>query len=336
MRYLSSKGSDMRQEPGDWRELLGTIISNPHERQRIAQELRVRDITLIRWVKRESEPRPQNLRHLLGVLPEHHDLLIELLSKEFGEFHDDSVVDDTSREIPSEFYSRVFRARAETNETLRYWSISSLILQQALSQLDPGRAGLAITIVRCMASSGRRKIRSLRESVGKGTPPWAGDLEQKGMFLGAESLAGYVVTTCHEAQIQNILEDKSLPAHQVEHEISAAAHPILYTGRIAGCVLISSTQPDYFISPARNALIGNYANLLALAIEPEEFYDPQDIELMIMPLHSVQKNYFATFRQRVTQSLTKMSMNNLQAEQYVWEQLEEELLQAQLEGAAYR
>ncbi len=289
MRYLSSKGSDMRQEPGDWRELLGTIISNPHERQRIAQELRVQDITLIRWVKRESEPRPQNLRHLLSVLPEHHDL-----------------------------------------------SISSLILQQALSQLDPGRAGLAITIVRCMASSGRRKIRSLRESVGKGTPPWAGDLEQKGMFLGAESLAGYVVTTCHEAQIQNILEDKSLPAHQVEHEISAAAHPILYTGRIAGCVLISSTQPDYFISPARNALIGNYANLLALAIEPEEFYDPQDIELMIMPLHSVQKNYFATFRQRVTQSLTKMSMNNLQAEQYVWEQLEEELLQAQLEGAAYR
>ena len=324
----------MQQEPGDWRELLGTIISNAQDRQRIAQELGVRAITLSRWVRGESEPRPQNLRHLLRVLqPDHRDLLLEMLGEELGESRD-AVADDISREIPSEFYSRVLSARATTNETLRYWSISSLILQQALGQLDPDRLGLAITIVRCMRSAGEKKIRSLRESVGKGTPPWAGDLEQRGMFLGAESLAGYVVTTCRPAQLQNIQKDGlALPAHQVEHEISAAAHPILYTGRIAGCVLISSTQPDYFVSSARNTLIGNYANLLALAIEPEEFYDPQDIELMIMPPHTLQKEYFANFRHRVTQALKKNMMNNLQAEQYVWEQLEEELLQVQLEHA---
>lgn len=324
----------MQQEPEDWRELLGTIISNAQERQRIAQELGVRTITLNRWVRGESEPRPQNLRHLLSVLqPDHRDLLVEMLGENLGESQD-PVADDTSREIPSEFYSRVLSARATTNETLRYWSISSLILQQALSQLDPDRLGLAITVVRCMRSAGSKKIRSLRESVGKGTAPWAGDLEQRGMFLGAESLAGYVVTTCRPAQLQNILKDGlALPAHQVEYEISAAAHPILYTGRIAGCVLISSTQPDYFVTSARNTLIGDYANLLALAIEPEEFYDPQDIELMIMPPHALQKEYFANFRQRVTQALRTKSMNNIEAEQYVWEQLEEELLQVQLERA---
>ena len=322
----------MQQEPGDWHELLGMIISNVQERQRIAQELGVRAITLSRWVRGESEPRPQNLRHLLSVLqPDHRDLLLEMLGEEIKESRD--VTDDTSREIPSEFYSRVLSARATTNETLRYWSISSLILQQALGQLDPDRLGLAITVVRCMRSTGEKKVRSLRESVGKGTAPWTGDLEQRGMFLGAESLAGYVVTTCRPAQLQNIQKDGlTLPAHQVEYEVSAAAHPILYTGRIAGCVLISSTQPDYFVSSARNTLIGYYANLLALAIEPEEFYDPQDIELMIMPPHTLQKEYFANFRQRVTQALRQKSMNNLQAEQYVWEQLEEELLQVQLEG----
>jgi transcriptional regulator with XRE-family HTH domain len=322
----------MQQEPGDWHELLGMIISNTQERQRIAQELGVRAITLSRWVRGESEPRPQNLRHLLSVLqPDHRDLLLEMLGEEIKESQD--VTDDTSREIPSEFYSRVLSARATTNETLRYWSISSLILQQALGQLDPDRLGLAITVVRCMRSASEKKVRSLRESVGKGIAPWTGDLEQRGMFLGAESLAGYVVTTCRPAQLQNIQKDGlTLPAHQVEHEVSAAAHPILYTGRIAGCVLISSTQPDYFVSSARNTLIGNYANLLALAIEPEEFYDPQDIELMIMPPHTLQKEYFANFRQRVTQALRQKSMNNLQAEQYVWEQLEEELLQVQLEG----
>ena len=324
----------MQQEARDWREVLGTIISNAQERQRIAQELGVRPITLHRWVRGESEPRAQNLRHLLSVLQaEHRDLLLKLLGEELGEYQD-SVADDTSREIPSEFYNRVLNARATTNETLRYWSISNLILQQALSQLDPDRLGLAITIVRCMATTGGKKIRCLRESVGIGTPPWAGDLEQKGMFLGAESLAGYAVTTCRPAQLQNIHKDGlTLPAHQVEYEVSAAAHPILYTGRIAGCVLISSTQPDYFISSNRNALIGNYANLLALAIDPDEFYDPQDIELMIMPPHSLQKEHFADFRQRVTQALRTHSMNNIQAEQYVWEQLEEELLQVQFKRA---
>lgn len=326
----------MQHGSGDWRELLGRIISNTQERQRIAQEMRVRPVTLTRWVKGGAHPRPQNLRLLLSVLqPEDRDSLLESLGEDSDEWNDEGA-ENASREIPSEFYTRVFNARAASNDTLRYWSLSSLILQQALSQLDPDRLGLAITIVRCMLSSNSKKIRSLRESVGKGSSPWSGDLEQKGMFLGAESLAGYAVTTCHPAQIQNILEENTLPAHQVEHEISAAVHPILYTGRIAGCVLISSTQPGYFVSPARLALIAEYANLLALAIEPEDFYDPQDIALMMMPLHSEQKKHFATFRQRVTRVLTTTSLNNLQAEQYVWEQLEEELLQIPLKSTIYR
>src|SRR5205085_8873280 len=110
-----------------------------------------------------------------------------------------AAIDDSSKDIPSEFYGRVFSARSATNETLHFWSISNLILQQALGQLDPDRLGMAITVVRCMPPSNGNKVRSLRESVGQGTPPWNGDLEQQAMFLGAESLAGYAVTTCRPA-----------------------------------------------------------------------------------------------------------------------------------------
>jgi len=320
----------VQYEPKNWRELLGQIISDTHERQRVAHELGVRMITLSRWVSGESDPRPQNLRHLLNVLPEHRDLLLELISDEFEDFSI-SPVDDSSLEISSEFYTRVFSARGSTSESQRYWSICNLILGQALGQLDPDRLGMAITVVRCMVSSHSKKIRSLRESVGQGNPPWSGNLEQKGMFLGGESLAGYVVTTCRPAEIQNIKEDKSpLPAHQIKDEMSAAAHPILFAGRIAGCLLISSTQPYYFLSPARLSLIRDYANLIALAFKPEDFFDPSDIELLMMPPHDLQKEYFANFRQRVTQAMIKWPIHNLQAEQYVWEQLEEELLQVQL------
>ncbi len=317
----------MQPEPQDWRELLGNIISDSREKQRIAQELGVRTITLTRWVTKESDPRPQNLRHLLNVVPEERDLLLELISEEFVDFTA-GAMDDSSKDIPSEFYSRVFSARSATNEALHFWSICNLILQQAIGQLDPDRLGLAITVARCMPPSNGNKVRSLRESVGQGTPPWSGDLEQQGMFLGAESLAGYAVTTCRLSAIQDIRQELSpLPAHQIPNEISAAAHPILFTGRIAGCLLISSTQTNYFLSPSRLSLIQCYANLIALAFDTEEFYDSKDIDLHVMPSHEVQKNYFRNFRHQVTQVMKQQPVPNRQAEEIVWQQLEEEMVQ---------
>jgi len=317
----------MQPEPQDWRELLGNIISDSHEKQRIAQELGVRTITLTRWVTRESDPRPQNLRHLLNVLPEQRELLLELIGEEFVDFTA-GAIDDSSKDVPSEFYGRVFSARAATNETLHFWSICNLILQQAIGQLDPDRLGMAITVVRCMPPSNGHKVRSLRESAGQGTPPWSGDLEQQAMLLGAESLAGYAVTASRPAAIQNILQDRSpLPAHQIPFELSAAAYPILFAGRIAGCLLISSTQTNYFLSPSRLSLIQCYTDLVALAFDSDDFYDPQDIDLHIMPSHEVQRDYFYNFRYRVTQVMKQQPVRNRQAEETVWQQLEEELLQ---------
>ncbi len=322
------------QEPRTWRELLGSIINDTHEKQRLAEELGVTPITLTRWVNGESDPRPQNLRLLLKALPQYREQLLELIQAEFQDFAA-APADDSSKEIPATFYARVFRARATTTEAMRYWSISNLILQQALGQLDPDHLGIAVRVVRCMPPRGG-KIRSLREWIGLGSPPWTGELEQKAMFLSAESLSGYVVTSCRPNAVQNVEEEQSLvPAHWDPHEKSAAAHPILYAGRVAGCFLVSSSQPYYFLSQARLMLIQHYADLLALAFEPSEFYDPRDIELRVMPDQKIQKEYFATFRKRVADVMleatrTGRSLNNLQAEQQVWQELEDELLAVSL------
>src|SRR5207302_1764603 len=86
------------------------------------------------------------------------------------------------------FYARLLQARASTSENLRFWSTCHLILQQALEQLDPERLGMSIWVVRCMPPSGPyNKVRSLRESVGLGTPPWPGNMEQTAMFLGTRA-----------------------------------------------------------------------------------------------------------------------------------------------------
>jgi len=71
------------KEPKDWRELLGWIANDPVGMQRLVQSLGVRDITIRRWVKKESDPRPQNLRRLLIALPEYREHFVELIPLEF-------------------------------------------------------------------------------------------------------------------------------------------------------------------------------------------------------------------------------------------------------------
>lgn len=320
------------QEPRSWRSLLGRIIHDPQERQRIADELGVRPITLTRWVTRESIPRTQNLRHLLSIFPtQQRKLFAELIAEEFKDFPL-APVEDNTQFISPLFYMRALATNASTTDILRCWTMCSLILQQALIHLDPEHDGLLLTVVRCMPPTDDGKIKSLREYVALGTPPWNMDLEPKAMFLGAESLAGYAVSSCRFATIQSITEGRTLlPAHRAEFEESAVAYPIMRSGRIAGCFLVSSVLRDNFVDQERLDLIQAYTNLLVLAFEPADFYAPAQIELRMMPDGTIQQRYLTNFRQRVGMTMTRavhegLSLNHSQAEQQVWSHLEDELL----------
>ena len=149
-------------------------------------------------------------------------------------------------------------------------------------QLDSARLGTEIIVVICMPPRGG-KVRSLLEKVGMGTRPWRGDLQNKRQFLGAESLAGYAVTAGHQAVVQDIERESSLlPIHHVQFEKSVAAFPIVVEGAVAGCMVVSSTQLNFFL-PERLALLAQYADVLSLAFRSEAFYPPSSIELRIMP-----------------------------------------------------
>lgn len=330
------------QEASSWRALLNEIISNTKEKQRLAEELGVQPITLTRWVSGESEPRQQNLRHLLNVLPQHRDQLLVLLKKEKG-LNDllDDFQEDTLSEIPSQFYSKILVSLATATPNMRFWNISDLILQQALSQLDPNQQGMAIRIATCMPPSGsQQKVRSLRERMGRGTPPWPGNLEQNGMFLGAESLAGNVVTLTHPSIIENVDEEHNLPAAREEYEKSCAIYPILYAGKIAAVFIVSSTQYNYFLPSSRTMLVQQFADLMALAFEPEDFYTTKQISLGVMPTAEIQKLHFAKFRAMMLETILNASrqgipLDNMQADLIVWKRMEENLLQEHIQDDIY-
>jgi transcriptional regulator with XRE-family HTH domain len=321
------------QKVSSWRELLDIIVSNPAERTRIATEIGIRPITLTRWANGETKPRADKLRLLLQALPkDYHDQFQKLLEQEFpGLFYEE--IDDKADELPYTFVREVLETRANSPDLLQFWAISRQILQHALKKLDPLSLGLAITVAQCMPPSQDGKIRSLRERTGVGTPPWPINLDEQGMFLGAESLAGYATKSFHYAKIDDLRVEKSLlPAYQAEHEVSAVAYPLMYAQRVVGCLLISSTQPEYFNSPARLALIQGYAHLMSLAFEPEEFYPAEQIEFFLMPAFSIQRTHFQGFRQRVveimkTSTTAAHPLTSIQAEQLAWQQIEEILCQ---------
>jgi len=320
-----------------WRALFGQIIEDPQERQRLAEELGVKYITLTRWANNTANPRSQNIRNLLAALAQPmRNRLFEAIIEEFPDVI--SILEGISPEeftkgIPAEFYDRVLDSYAQLPGYQRYLSITSTVLQQAVGQLAPRNGGIAVTVAQCMPPLSGRKIRSLHERVGKATsPPWKPNLELKAIFLGAESLAGQAVIRQRQQIIQSREENNGLfPAQWVDGEESAIAYPIKRGGKFAGALVVSCTLPNYFTEPRLN-LIQGYAKLIALAFEPEDFYDFEQIELRRMPAYREQEERQKGLQQRVfayMQLATRsgQQIDLLQAQRHVLQVMEEEFLQ---------
>lgn len=319
----------VNHHPPSWSRVLQGIIKSSAERKRLASALGMSDMTLIRWSSGESNPQRPHLLRLVQILqPHHREDIISALEEQYPDIQS-WLKDDTAEQIPSDFFAQVLNVRTTTTESLRFWRISDMVLKQALLQLDPNQFGMAVKLIQCMPPAQGGKIRSIRERAGKGTAPWTADLEHDVLFLGLESLSGYATESRHVVSDDDLRKSKTVPAYQGEFEVSAAAHPIRLEGRIAGCLLASSTQEAYF-SQQRLALLSTFSDLISLAFDKRDFYKPELLELRFMPRPDVQRPIIATFRQRVTKrfqesSLQRYRLSNPEIELQVWQEIEEEL-----------
>jgi transcriptional regulator with XRE-family HTH domain len=316
-----------------WRDLLRIMISSAKERERLANEVGVSSVTISRWVTGNFEPRPQSLQRLIHAVPsEYREEFHELVARAYPHMANPATLYEPS-ELPSEFFRRVLETRCTTSDKQLYWTITQQILEHGVRQLDPERVGISITVVRCTPPGADGKVRSLRENVGIGTPPWEGDLTARALFLGAESLAGHVVSSFHYENVDDLrLRRTFVPAYQGEHEISSIAWPLLMGGRTAGCLLLSSTLPNYYRSDARRLLVADYARLLSLAFLPEQFYPYEMIELRQMPPIEVQRTFFGHFQNRVTELMVEkinagQRIGREEAELTIWQEIEADLIE---------
>jgi hypothetical protein len=315
-----------------WRHMLRDAISDPLERERIAHTIGVSTATLVRWSKGVSSPRTQNLGQLQrSFLAAKRPEFVELLTAEFGPLYEVETP-ESSTTIDFSFVRQIWEVRAMTPEHLLFWTLCKKVLEHALRQLDIARAGIMISVAQCVPSR-NGKVHTLRATIGCGTEPWSTDLSYNSLFLGGDSLAGYAVSYGHMQTIDDLREQPVgfLPLTSEKHEISAAAHPILYASRIAGCVLFLSTLPGYFHSEVRRSLIADYAQLIAQAFKPEQFYPLEQIALQVMPPLEIQQAKFSTFQQRITDLMkdayqASHVLTRTQAEELVGQQFAEELL----------
>jgi hypothetical protein len=124
-------------------------------------------------------------------------------------------------------------------------------------------------------------------------------LSREALFLGIESLAGYAITKGRTFNAENRFDRLGFyPIRWEEWEEAAVVSPIWLEYRIAGCLVVSSTQANYFL-PFRQNLIEQYAKLITLAFEPEDFYKQEDIQLLIMPERKCNRQK-VNFRQRLS------------------------------------
>lgn len=320
----------MMNKKQTWRDLLGQIISDAREKQRLANALRVNPITLNRWATNKSSPREESLRRLVNTLSHYQQEMIELIANEYPHlFSQWSATTVAIAEIPSAFYTRILNAYTSSPPIIRSSSVSTLILQQMLAHLDPRQVGMNIEVTQCTPPSPGQKIRSLRKIIERGTYPW--DNPQDTEFMGAESQTGQAVISGHLVVLQNQQEKKLYyPGQDVVDGESIAAYPILFSASVAGCLTISSTQKNYFSQKLLD-LIQNYADLMTLAFETHQFYPLHQIALQVMPDRQKQRPHIANFQSCVTSKLLQAAQEGRnitrpQAELQVWQEIEEKLL----------
>lgn len=309
------------------------ILKRDHmEITRIASELNVAENTIYRWMNGRSEPRPANLKKLLEVMPEYASSLTYVINHTFP-----GVLESLSiglREVPKDIYRRVMElVTTIMDDDARQWQITQAIFEYALQHLDPEHRGLAITYAKLMPTR-EDGIHSLIETTLRGNDPWPYALENH-TYLGSTTLAGTAAILDRFQTWDNFNESKRLQVEIDTFEHSAGAFPVTRGGRIAGALVVSSIEHEFFNNPIACQAVIEYAKLLSLAFPEKDFYPFSLLNLRPMPdLRWQREEISQSYVKRIMTYARKMGISRQEAEAYVRRDMEaefEEIGQIQLQ-----
>jgi hypothetical protein len=301
--------------------LLRNILRHDRaEINRVARELEVADNTIYRWMNGSSEPRAIHLKRLPDVLVEHRGNLSYVINQTFPGMLDTQPTG--VHEVRKDIYRRVLELVATIGEEdTRFWQVSQAIFEYALLHLDAERHGLAITFARLMPPHDDG-VHSLRESAMRGNPPWPFDIESKA-YLGSTTLAGTSVLMQRMLVWNNTGGGDRLQVEVDDYEASACAVPVTRANRIAGALIVSSTQPLFFNDPLASLAVIEYAQLLATALSEKDFQPHSKLNLRPMPDLKLQRAQIThSYLSRILTYARKHNISRMEAEVRVRREME--------------
>jgi len=167
-------------------------------------------------------------------------------------------------------------------------------------------------------------IHSLYELEMRGSYPWPFTLESR-TYLGSTTLAGTAAMLQRMQQWDELDSNGRLQIMVDDLERSACAQPVMFAGRMAGVLVVSSTQPGFFMDQAVCRSVVEYARLLTLALNDRDFYPCSQIHLRPMPDLKWQREELSRFYvSRVVACASKENLSLPEAEEHVRQEMEEE------------
>lgn len=311
------------EEPSPFSNFLRQILKQDTvEITYLARELGVAENTIYRWLNGNSVPRATHLKKLLAIFPQHYNNLAYAIEQTFPGTAE--ALSPGVREVHKGIYRRVLElASTIDDDEARRWHITQAVFECALLHLDSERAGLAITFARLLPARDGY-IHTLYEAEMRGTYPWPFSFESKA-YLGSTTLAGACAMLQRTQSWDDLIAVDRLQYIIDEFERSACAHPVMRTGRIAGVLIISSSQMSYFSNPVLREAVIEYAQLLGLGLNESDFYAPSLIQLRPMPDLKWQRAKIGeVFKSRLVACARKYHLSRLEAEQFVRAEMAEE------------
>ena len=223
-----------------------------------------------------------------------------------------------------DIYRRVLELRETMIEDgLRCWQIMQAIFEDALLRLNPKRSGLSIVYAKLMPPR-EDGIHALYELEMRGSYPWPYSLEGK-TYLGSTTLAGMAAMVQRMQQWDDLDGSGRLQIMVDDLGRSACAQPVMFAGRMAGVLVVSSTQPGFFMDKAVCRSVVEYARLLTLALNDRDFYPCSQIQLKPLPDLKWQREELSrTYVGRVVTCASKGNLPLPEAEEQVRQEMEEE------------
>ena len=255
----------------DWRAWLASLPRD--EKRKLMDDLDVSQSSLSRWISHERTPRPRRLYDLINFNP-------ELRASIEAEFPDafKQIEENIALHLPVQQYEAILKSLAFVAEAVSQQTLAHSVFVYMSEMLDPMVSGLVLFPALCVVD-GDGQIHHLTAGDGYGTGMWKRTQEHEYLELGRDSLVGVAVTRCRMMLYpQMVSVDHRAFALSLGMIASAGAFPLWRRGKIAGALFVASVHAEFFSEP-RCELCARYADLYALSLPDDRFYDPSRIAL---------------------------------------------------------